>query len=496
MSNSLSGMSLQPHASLLGLPKHIRARILRETGLLREYPITIFTVPNSIQKSFARVYKPQERSLPTSPQPIYQLFPFQLFLVCLRLFTETLEVFYAENKFCINYGDHELVMKLQEFRPEIWANMQNLIVHFNLERASSRSWKSVTRASTFECLCQILSNRLKPYQTTMSFLFDALTSGEASLLLAYASHLPRLANVRFHITASLDGVSLRRERDLLIHWSADVKTVLGSISRKLTQKPYRQFPFLRLPMELQLMVLSHAGLVVPFKKGGGVLLCAKLFASGECCGHCQVTQDAHYKPNPMCWCNRDLYYSSTCTCHQHLNHGLFATSKTIRQQALEIAFSENEFLITHRPWKSIEHTAETFSQIPSTRLQWIKHLTVDFEALHLGQNSSQLIRFLLVVHRLCAPRKLSLKLRFLHPFSFNAEELKLLYATISELAFGKIVIQLPNFERCLVGGFTGLRFHVSSPPRDSEMVTVLGDGVERDVDEVVAELMEHEWSSY
>jgi len=177
------------------------------------------------------------------------------------------------------------------------------------------------------------------------------------------------------------------EKYRLLQWSAETRTALSALSRKLTKKSFVHFPFLRLPLELQLIALSYTGLVVSPRKRSGILVCSKLSSIGWCCGDCQDNCDAQYQPHPFCWCNRDFFYSSSCTCHQHLNSALFAKSKAIRQYALKIAFSENKFLITHRPWKSLEDTAETFSLIPSTRLQWIRHLTIGFEELHLRRNS-------------------------------------------------------------------------------------------------------------
>lgn len=51
----------------------------------------------------------------------------------------------------------------------------------------------------------------------------------------------------------------------------------------------------------------------------------------------------------------------------------------------------------------------------------------------------------------------------------------MLYATISELAFGSVTIQLPRSSPCLL--FAPGRLLLSNPPYNAEFVTVLGEGV-------------------
>lgn len=137
---------------------------------------------------------------------------------------------------------------------------------------------------------------------------------------------------------------------------------------------------------------------------------------------------------------------------------------------------------------ALESATESFSHVPLTRMQWIKHLTIDFSELHLRANFEKLVRFLLVIRRRCNFRTLNLKLRFLHPFSFEAEPLKTLGDMLEAWEFGDARILLPDpvLSR-LVGG----RSHValSNPPQEADFVTFPGDGAEQSIDEVIKQLM-------
>jgi hypothetical protein len=475
-SNRPSSLSSYPRASLLGLPKSIRARILREAGLLRNYPISIYPSSNSVQQTHTRL-SDHSYGMYATRHPPYQPFPSQLFLICSKLHSEALELFYGENTFHINFGDYGLIMNLWKFPSHIWASIRTLVVRCGLSPGPSKFINSIM---AIKSLCQVLSVELKPYRTTISFFFDAPTFTYARLLLAQASNLPPLANVQLQIKGSLDGVSPGWEVKHLDQRREDIRTVLSEFARKLTNKPSAQFPFLRLPLELQTMVLSCTEIVVPSRKRGGTPISSKLSSIGSCCGSCRDNRDGQYFFESFCWCNRDLFYSSSCTCYEHLDNGLFATSKAIRQQALKIAFSENDFLIPHLLSRSLEDTTQKFLLIPSIRLQWIRRLTIEFEEVHPRQNSGEIVRFLLVVHRSCECRKLYLRLRFMHYYlSYQTSELKMLYTTISELAFGKVAIQLqkPTYLR------------LSDSPKERGFVTVLGEGMEQEIDEVVDQLM-------
>lgn len=245
-----------------------------------------------------------------------------------------------------------------------------------LSKRAFQPVKVVRSVLGFEALCAIFSG-IKPYQTTNTFLLEAATSDDARLLLDLASNLPPLANVRIHIKASLDGVSLLWNSHRLDQWKRDTKIVIGASGRKLTNKPLSPFQFERLPVELQIMVLSYTSLALTFKTRGGIALCAKLPGIAWCCGTCQDVFDVEYPSLPShsrCWCNRGLCYSSSCACRQYLTHPLFSTSHAMREKVLEVAFSENRFLISVQNVKALETAPDVFFLMPTTRTQWVSTL--------------------------------------------------------------------------------------------------------------------------
>jgi hypothetical protein len=225
-----------------------------------------------------------------------------------------------------------------------------------------RFWKS---------LCKALSDILPSNNTSITFSFRNLEDlNELRELCQATEVLPRLVNVRFaasffgEIAYSSDAIFRGLEDGFewcdytdhpLLYSDAQrmifkVRSIFAQYGRKLVEKSSNdaqaQFPFLKLPAELQCMVLHHMVVskqMIPLH-GGMRWYCHNIVDFANCCGSCGGEGD--FSIRALCFCRGDHFtFSTSCTCPFPSESGLFATSVAIRKESLRIFFLENRFSV-------------------------------------------------------------------------------------------------------------------------------------------------------
>jgi hypothetical protein len=211
-----------------------------------------------------------------------------------------------------------------------------------------------------------LARYLNSYQLRLSVVCDTLDHQVAHQIVQPIKGLPLLTSCALRL-----GQSPTPRLRLLAETTTRHATGQPPI-------PSAIFPWQNLPSEIQLRILSHSTLVAPrpveWRGGYGL-------ERSVCCQQCTDSLDT-------CCCPglHAAFSSLGCRCWQWPSE-LFLVNKTLREQALRIAYSNNSFsvLSLHRRVSSIEEfpqkhrSALTFLQsIPRDALPHIRSLRIVF----------------------------------------------------------------------------------------------------------------------
>lgn len=179
------------------------------------------------------------------------------------------------------------------------------------------------------------------------------------------------------------------------------------------------FPFLHLPVELQLKVLTCAELIVPFQgigqpqglmiESGSVQYPRGYRNDLKCCGKCTGT----YRWG-VCCCNTKLdSFSTGCNCY-YLPTGLLNVGKPLSNLAQDVLFSKNRIILggdfdASRNWL-LSRPKNLLSKIHSLELQITPRDIRDFE--HSRKNSSVIDWYWLIqtISEQLEPRSLALSI--------------------------------------------------------------------------------------
>lgn len=224
----------------------------------------------------------------------------------------------------------------------------------------------------FYRICEILGQNLEPRAVEIDFASRVGTVKAARRMLGALSHLSEIKEV----TIDLGDISMPTAG------SRRIQGLLNAFGNTVTSYNQDQsFPFERLPVELQSMVLSHTDLVVADNRQiwlasliGGVssIHTAASYSFGPklkgreyCCRKCVCTStikhswfDRNRQESPyprewlyldlfwrraLCRCKRGFKWSSTCSAGGGRASALFEVSRAMRSSAHQIWLSKNWF---------------------------------------------------------------------------------------------------------------------------------------------------------
>ena len=119
------------------------------------------------------------------------------------------------------------------------------------------------------------------------------------------------------------------------------------------------------------MILANSGLIsegVRSLDGRG---------NSACCGNCGIREQVRNLGYIHCYCpmgniNLSMTYSATCTCYPPLTSGVFATCREVREEALNIYYSHNQFLAGG----TIEQVLDIIKSTSTDRLRLVSNLSI------------------------------------------------------------------------------------------------------------------------
>lgn len=249
----------KPTTDLLGLPKDIRALVLRFCGLLRQYVVRARTT----QPSPWCIHCWQVLSV-CACRPI--LISVPLFRSCQQLHDEALEIFYTENTFRL--------LRLGGLPSAAWNHLRDLeFICLQSTRdyaGDSIVLNEIDFADTKKLwvqLCQSFAGLRTSPTTIMIELHGYYSVQQAQQLMLSLTQLPALAEIR----ASIKMTSGLSSALSYLEQQKQALTILSSSMRLLVSRPYRAdvpepgpefqsfLKFTDLPRELRFMILSHTG---------------------------------------------------------------------------------------------------------------------------------------------------------------------------------------------------------------------------------------------
>ncbi|KAN0074806.1 hypothetical protein V8E54_007417 [Elaphomyces granulatus] len=289
--------------SFLQLPYEIRCNKYRDIGVIRPRPI--FELEWWVDKNGRRV-----------PPWI----PKDVFYTSEEVSTDALSVFFSENTF--ELFERYLWELLSLGNPYMWSSLRDLTVELCYMAEDEKM--NTRHLCAWRKACIALGAHLPPSRLTLCVWITNVNQYLGRDSVTYAKNafasmleLPLLKKVRLKSDAQSLGVHRLAIRLL----------------KRLTCSPVEwRFPFrfMDLPVEIQHMILEHAGLVAP---GPVTTSTLKGYALDNCCQgyHCYYAE-----------------YDSSQACCWSLPAELFVVNRYISAMSAKIFFSRNEFVVDVR----------------------------------------------------------------------------------------------------------------------------------------------------
>jgi hypothetical protein len=359
------GLTCTHNRTFLCLPPALRLQIYEEAGLdlLTECIIDLNWRP---EKS---VFAPE------SDNTI-----FNLLLTCRTVYTELSSLLYSTNTFFIRYHHSWHLQSLTVLSATALSAIRHLAVQLNVtasqpitmccgrhgadfdEEADCRQhgipFKSSTRRH---------QEALSEWASVASHIFTRLNS--ADLCFNFICDVQDTESAERAVMPLLNISSPLAQCDVRLGQSPDstLQDIAQYASKRATGRHHlysiSPFPFMDLPVEIRLQILKYTDLVTPLLE---VEWCPKRnfrlhFANSPCHGYDEYrccTPEQHYAaqfrsctPNGgpafnSCFCRRrHAAYSSACHCWAPPT-SLFLVCRALRDEAGEVFFSQNRFIIT------------------------------------------------------------------------------------------------------------------------------------------------------
>jgi hypothetical protein len=353
------GLTCTHNRTFLCLPPTVRLQIYEEAGL-GIYRDDMIDLNSRLEKSpFAK----------TPDESIINLLP-----TCRAIYTELASILYSSNKVFIRYQDTGNLQSLKILSSTALTAMRHLTVQLNM---------TITKPDTVCCPTYTADprRRSKPFKASCRQHQEALAEWEsvANYVLANC----QLSNLCLEFICDVDDIEsaeravkpllsiksalaqchVRLGRSPNPDLQALAKYVADNATRTHLNPSSSPFRFMELPVELQIQILNYTDLITPSlevewcptRRFG--LQYARIACPGykgwDCCTpelhnnfqfrHCRYNVGNKYD---LCFCyRRHAAYSSACHCWIPPT-SLFLTSRTFRDLAMEVFFSENRFVIT------------------------------------------------------------------------------------------------------------------------------------------------------
>ncbi|KAL4813098.1 hypothetical protein BDW67DRAFT_168836 [Aspergillus spinulosporus] len=392
-------MAEQPF--FLRLPYDIRLRIYKLLGLIRSSDL-FNTTPSLKGEWSAR----QQRFIRENDEWFYS--SNQLFYVSRAVSEDVRAAYYSEHslEFCDDYGDD--IQILLNLTPLAWKSLRSISVLIGTRGCTAWFGPNVDRL-TPGCNChgtvqeiskrnaqleatgvlptwRLICSNLARYNTQDDRFELRLICGAATIETAAAFLAP------IHDLPRLKALSIRMGTNRSLEIQQMVMSTIRQKTTYFTPEPKGTFPFLELPVELQLRILEYTKLIAPRH------LMSRYYCYRFMPVECRLYRCAGY-PSRRC---RDVYCPATHTgfstvypCQNTIHDSLFLVSKAVRQLALMIYYSRNVFEVWYQeaglpppasaPWSP--QTSRFLCQLPSHSWQHLRHVRWVFHHLHLpGDN--------------------------------------------------------------------------------------------------------------
>ena len=336
-------------ALFLQLPYEARYDIYKEIGYIFSDPITHLAWWSDNRNNCCYRFPVQ------LPEDMY-------YFASRELWTDIQLMWWSENSFVLHHG--EIIHLLDVGTPIMWSSLRYLDIHL-IQTHHLLSWKQV---------CNNLRAHMRPNQLTLCFSIwiQAVTNTVRDALCSMIE-LPILKDLSLDIApACFLRVEIHRMAASIVK-----RHTRQSVERR---SPVLSFPFVDLPVEIQVMILEYADLVAPSPVTASTM---KGYILDDCrAGRCaQISCEGHYTTSKSCW---------------SLPADMFHVNGYINMMSQEVFFSCNEFIVD----------VQLKTCYPAPRLpDWQDEI---FPGLWSPNNS----RFLHAIPQGCIPKLRSLTWRF------------------------------------------------------------------------------------
>lgn len=355
--------------TFLGLPPAIRKQIYRHAGLVKPFPI-------SLDKTHSITLEGYDIPLPG-----------QLLFVCRTIHNEAIDIYYSENHFVVGLTVEEDGAPFLNLHRAVRKAMTSLTIGFG------RWWWATSMDcprkyvvdSKEEMVGKIdregeFNENLRHLKTIISQLVADVQESQLGLSIIFPGY-PDEQGIKEaqSIMMAVEALSELKNCALHFEWLPIphlTKLAQETVLKVITPRPvetYGPFQFLKLPLEIQLQVLSYTDLVCPndikFKVNSFI------HKSEYCCGNCN---DAFFQ----CYCPPNTVGTSwDCTCWRYPK-AFFLVSHGVCNLATEIFYSRNTFQI-HMDCNFADHQRDQnyldfLEGIPSNSLQFLRSLHLVF----------------------------------------------------------------------------------------------------------------------
>jgi len=323
--------------------------------------------------------------------------PHTLLRISRAIHKEVLSILYSENKFRIARNNYGGLSPLLTLSSTALHSMTSLTIRLNScscipghQCPDQRSFEkqcpechdtcdwggdiafsiaqpnSAALISEWKQVSERLALFIKPGKLKLNVVCDTLDYVTAKQITDPLLKLPRLAECYIRLGQAPDH-TLRS----LAH-----ETVY-QLTGQAIHNPNQVFNFSALPIELQIHVLGYTDLISPVKLGWN----NRGLEWPSCCLRCTDALEA------CCCFGLHAAYSSLSSHSSDcwtLPSALFLVSKTVRNQSMEIFFSQNIFQTRPDALKSLDsqHTLDFLRALPSLALQHLRMLEFIFKGLH------------------------------------------------------------------------------------------------------------------
>ncbi|KAL4936535.1 hypothetical protein BDV06DRAFT_204848 [Aspergillus oleicola] len=332
-------------ACFIHLPDHVRRKIYLQTQLIANSRINI-----SRRIRFPEWSQREKRLIRWSIDFWPLVFPNQLFYVSRSVSEEARRVFFSANSFELSLDEDGGFQYLINAGPLAWASLSNVQVNIDQQlchaiwgdcsckaRLITKGNGPVEHSAIFSAwrqLCVQLGPHLKDDQLSIHVACGAVSKATAATFLDALSELPRLKDL---------SIRLGPHRNLHV-----LSMILEAIKRKTKffetrNRPTKEtFPFLKLPVELQIRVLEYTDLTE--SKPLMLLPPYHWFAPSDCFRYeCNANTDDWDQAEWDNWCPaKHAAFSTVYSCWK-LPGLLLIGNKHIRDIAIQIYYSTNVF---------------------------------------------------------------------------------------------------------------------------------------------------------